>query len=138
MAQTDSDIKKQESRTRNFTEFLLYWSEWYAYVDVSGVDKRRAERKEYDETLKKIPELIKDSTYYANLIAQNAYVINNKYSLNQKPDMAYFMYELKSIYKDKNTDKKSDEYLLGKSLEQYEQTLKKLKLARYTIKVNKK
>ena len=138
VAQTDSDTKKQEMRARNFAEFLLYWTEWEAFFDVGHFDKKRAEHREYDDSIQQIPELVRDSAYYANEITKGASLINQRYPLNTQPDMPYFMYEIEYSYDGKNPDKTSAEYILGENLERYEQTLKKLKLARYTVKVNQK
>ena len=133
----DKDAQKSENRTRNFAEFVLYWSEWNAYVDVSGADRRRAERKTNEDLEIKIPELVRDSTYYADQITKSASIINKRYSLDERPDMAFFLYEIRTTYKDRWADKNSEEYKLSKTLIEYEQVLKELKLARYTMKLNK-
>ncbi len=137
VAQTTDD-EKQASRKRNFAEFLMYWTEWNAYIDISQLEKRRAERDIYEDAINKIPDLVRDSTYYANTITDNAGIINKKYNVNERPDMAFTMYEARQMYKYKKADKNSDEYILGKNLHEYEQILKELKLARYTVQVHKK
>ena len=134
----DVESQKRAMRAKNFAEFLLYWSEWGALVDVSNMDKRRAERDTCEGANAQIPDLVRDSTYYANEIVKAAPIINKRFPLGQSTDMAYFLYEIKDIYKDKKADKSSPEYTLGKNLNEYEKVLKKLKLARYTIDFNKK
>ena len=138
MAQTDQDAKKQELRKRNFAEFLIYWTEWDAFIDISQFDKSRAKRDSYEEAKNQIPNLVRDSTYYANEISAGAGIINDKYTINQQPDLAFTMYEIKQAYKDRHTDKNSAEYILGKNMKEYEKILKELKLARYTISINEK
>ncbi len=130
--------QKRAARAKNFADFLLYWSDWDAYLDVSIIDKKLAERETYDEAKTRIPELVQDSTYYADEIVKSASIINKRYPLNKQPDMAYFLYEIKDIYKDKKSDRNSDEYKLGRTLAEYERVLKELKLARYTLRINQK
>lgn len=134
----DADKIKQEVRARNFADFLLYWAEWGAFVDVGRFDKRRAERDTYEEASMRIPELVRDSTYYADEIVKGAHIINKRYPLDKKPEMAYFMCEINDTYRDKNADKSSDMYILGKNMAEFEKVLKELKLARYTVEVKQK
>ena len=134
----DKDTHKREIRARNFADFLLYWADWSAYVDVRQIDKKRAERDEYEEAKSRIPELVRDSTYYANEIVNASPLINERFALDERPDMAYFMYEVKDTYKDKRADKNSAEYKLGHNLSEYEKVLKALKLTRYTMEIHQK
>ncbi len=138
VAQPESDLKKQEMRAQNFADFLLYWTEWSAYMAVNRFDIKRAERRDYDKAIQQIPEMVQDSTYYANEIVKSANIINTRYPLNAKPDMPYFMYEIIDCYKNNISDKNSNEYKLGCNISKYEKVLKKLKLARYTVQVNQK
>ena len=134
----DKDAMKRAARAKNFAEFLLYWTDWNAYIDVRHIDKKRAERDTYEEAKNRIPELVRDSTRYANEIVNASPIINKRFALKERPDMAYFMYEIRDIYKDKRSDKHSVEYLLGQSLSEYEKVLKELKLTRYTMEINQK
>ena len=136
--QQNSDKEKQEARAKNFADFLLYWSEWRAVADVSRYEKKRAAREDYENANERIPKLVHDSIYYADEITKRASIINKRYPLDEKPDMIFFSYEIREAYKYKNVDKNSDEYIMGKILAEYEHVLKKLKLDRYTIKLNQK
>lgn len=136
--ESDADTKKHMARAREFADFVLRWTDWGAYYDIKARDKRRAERDTYQEASERIPLLVQDSTLYANAIVKNAGIINKRYPINRSPDMAFFLYELRDIYKYELYDTSSEEYLLGKIILDYEQVLKKLKLARYTMYINQK
>lgn len=132
----DTDALKRDARTRYFKDFLMYWSDWRAYESVSHMDKRRAERTTYEEASARIPELVRDSTLRANKLTQDAGIINKKYDLDERPDHIYTWYELFYIYEQKKPDKNSEEYIMAENLVKYIETLKQLKLNRYTMQVN--
>lgn len=134
----DADALKRDTRTRYFKDFLMYWCDWRAYDSVSYMDKRRAERTTYEEASARIPDLVRDSTQRADKLAQDASIINKKYDLDERPDHVYTWYELFYIYEQKNPDKNSEEYIMADNLVKYIETLKQLKLNRYTMEVNKK
>ena len=134
----DKDAQKRERRAQNFADFLLYWCDWKAYDSVSYMDKRRAKRTTYEDASAKIPELVRDSIYYADKLAVDANIINKKYDLDKKPDHIYTLHEIFYIYEQKNTDRNSDEYIMAENLKKYIKTLKQLKLNRYTMQINQK
>ena len=140
IAQTpdNSDKARQERRAKNFAEFLLYWTNWDAYMHINNAQIKRAEKADMEKAQEEIPQLVLDSTYYADEIIKRADIINKRYDLDETPDMAFAKYELVCAYKQKYPSKDAPEYILGKMLEGYEDVLKKLKLARYTIRHNKK
>lgn len=138
IAQTpdNSDKARQERRAKNFAEFLLYWTNWDAYININNAQIKRAEKADMEKAQEEIPQLVLDSTYYANEIVKRADIINKRYDLDETPDMAFAKYELVCAYKQKYPSKDAPEYILGKMLKEYEETLKQLKLARYTVKCN--
>lgn len=138
IAQTpdNSDKVRQERRAKNFAEFLLYWTNWDAYMNINRAQIKRAEKADMEKAKDTIPGLVRDSTYYANEIVKRADIINKRYDLDETPDMAFTKYELVCAYKQKYPSKDAPEYILGKMLEEYEDVLKKLKLTRYTVKCN--
>ena len=140
MAQNNDTENQQrmERRAKNFADFLLYWTDWDAFTHVNMLQIKRAERNDVEDAKKDVEKLTRDSTYYADEITKRADIINKRYDLDEKPDMAFAKYELACAYKQKYPSKDAPEYILGKMLEEYEDVLKKLKLARYTIRHNKK
>lgn len=136
--QQTPDDKKRSARTERFARLLLYWADYDAYDSVKMREKRIAEKMPYDSAANKIPDLVRDSTYYADIIKSGADLINKRYSLRETPDNVYTLYELMYIYEEKHTDKNSSEYILIDNLMKYVDVLKQLKLNRYTMEVNKK
>lgn len=137
-AQPNPDTKKCEWRARDFAKFLLYWCERTAVESATKREIRIAEKTPYDVAAASIPQMTRDSTYMANLIAADANIINKKYSLKETPEYVYTWYDLMYSYERRDANKNSEEYLLAEKLLKYIDLMKQIKLARYTIQVNQK
>ena len=129
---------KREQRAQEFGYYLLAWCDRSAYYDIKRYQIRRAETRDISRVASAIPELVQDSTYYANQIMMGADIINDIYDINKPCDMVYAAYSMIDAYKEEYPGKDAPEYILGQNMHEYERVLKKLKLARYTVQVNQK
>ncbi len=137
VAQTpDKDKQKRENRAREFANFALYWSEYDAVYGARTRDIRRAERTPYVQAQAVIPALVRDSTRLANGVVRYADAINEIYDLNESPEFPFALYECVYVYQENAATPDSKIYQMGKYLKEYDQVLRKLKLARYTIRHN--
>lgn len=136
---TNDDIKaKREVRAKNFGQYLLYWCDRSAYYDINAVQLGCAKHRNVARVNASIPKLVQDSTYYANQILEGADIINDMYEVHEKYNMPFVAYSLIRAYKEAYPSKDSPEYTVGHSMYEYERVLKKLKLARYSLRVNHK
>ncbi len=140
-AQTSKETEtaaRASVRARDFSNFLLRYCNNCSFHDIREYQLRRACRRDINDIKSEMPKLIQDSAYFASEIVKGAGIINDLYPDEAHSNEAFAAYILISAYKDGYPSKDSPEYKMGRNMYEYEEVLKKLKLARYALKMNQK
>ena len=136
-AQTPKQTKKPNTHlVKEYTSFLLRLCNSNAYYAVRRGDKKDAEKRSYADAAAEIPQLVRDSTAHADAIAKYADIISDMHIAGKQPDFIYATFAATDAYAERKADTTSKEYQLGKYISKYTDTVKQLKLARYTMRIN--